>query len=214
VLSDENKARLAELEAKAKSAEESGKVKEKFELALAAWTAGLTPDSKLPDGKPLDAKLVEILRVEAGKRAEPQKKELESGLRSAFEKKVWPELGKKDAGVKAAEDAKGELANYRRDEVPRVMVMRDDQPRETFILDRGAYLSPKGEDRLCHASLPAGARGGCAEESPRLRAVALPAGSPAHRARAGEPDVAALLRQWTGEDERRSRRAKPDAGAR
>jgi len=116
--------RLAELEGKVKAAEDSAQVKEKFELALAAWTAGLTPDSKLPDGKPLEEKLIATLRIEPGKRDEPRKKELETGLRSAFEKKVWPELSKKDAGIKAMEDAKAEVARYRANDVPRVMVMR------------------------------------------------------------------------------------------
>jgi hypothetical protein len=213
VLSDENKQRLAELEAKVKTAEASGQVKEKFELALASWTAGLTPDTKLPDGKPLDGKLVEILRTEAGKRAEPQKKELEAGLRTAFEKKVWPELGKKDAGVKSAEDAKAELARYRANEVPRVMVMRDDQPRDTFILDRGEYLKPKEKIVFATPAFPPGSRERRAEEPARVCALAIPAGSPSDRARAGQPDVAALFRERPGQDERGPRRAKPDAGA-
>jgi len=45
-----------------------------------------------------------------------------------------------DAKVKAAEKA---LADYKADAVPKVMVMADDKPRETHILDRGEYLKKK-----------------------------------------------------------------------
>jgi len=42
--------------------------------------------------------------------------------------------------VKAAEKA---IADYKADAVPKVMVMADDKPRETHILDRGEYLKKK-----------------------------------------------------------------------
>ena len=143
VITPENKARIAELEAKVKEAEEAGQVKEKFELAFAAWKTGLTPDSTTPDGRAVDGKLTAILRIETAKRTDAQKKELENGLRSQFEKKVWPGVVKNDPRGKAAEDAKAALAKYRGEEIPRVMVMRDDKPRETSILERGEYLKPK-----------------------------------------------------------------------
>ena len=38
-----------------------------------------------------------------------------------------------------------ELADLKEDKLPRVMVMSDAKPRDTKILDRGDYLSPKGE---------------------------------------------------------------------
>ncbi|MEO8499190.1 MAG: PSD1 and planctomycete cytochrome C domain-containing protein, partial [Planctomycetota bacterium] len=40
------------------------------------------------------------------------------------------------------ESVKKQLADYRGDQIPRVMVMSDAQPRETSILDRGEYLNP------------------------------------------------------------------------
>jgi hypothetical protein len=149
VTTEENKARITELEANVKKAEADGQVKEKFELAFGAWKSGLTPDSTTPDGRAVDGKVTAILRIEAAKRTDAQKKELESGLRSQFERKVWPELAKKDPGAKKAEDAKAALAKYKGEELPRVMVMRDDRPRDTFLLDRGEYLKPK--DKLTFA---------------------------------------------------------------
>jgi hypothetical protein len=37
------------------------------------------------------------------------------------------------------------LGDYRADQIPRVMVMSDDRPRETKLLDRGDYLTPQGD---------------------------------------------------------------------
>lgn len=143
VPTEETKEHIAALEAKVKEADTAGQGKAKFELALAAWKAGLTPDSKTPDGRAIDGKLTEILRLEPEKRTDAQKQELENGLRSQFERKVWGGIAKGDDGAKRWEEAKAELAKYRSEETPRVMVMRDDKPRETFLLDRGEYLKPK-----------------------------------------------------------------------
>jgi len=139
----DNKQWLAAHEAKLKSAETNGQVKEKFELALAAWITGLTPDSNTPDGKPLPTNLTAILRVASDKRSAAQSKELAGGLRTQFETKVWTGIATKDPAAKKVEDLKKEAEKYRKEEIPRVMVMRDDKPRETFMLDRGEYLKPK-----------------------------------------------------------------------
>ncbi len=53
----------------------------------------------------------------------------------------------KKAGNKGADSAritqlKKSLADYKADQIPRVMVMSDAKPRETKILDRGEYLKP------------------------------------------------------------------------
>ena len=76
VTTEQNKARIAELDGAVKKAEESGQVKQKFELAFDAWKTGLTPDSATPDGRALDGKLTTILRIEAAKRSDAQKIEL------------------------------------------------------------------------------------------------------------------------------------------
>ena len=140
---EENKLWLAAHEAKVKVAETNGQAKEKLELALAAWTTGLTADSNTPDGKPLPANLTAVLRVASDKRTDAQRKELAGGLRTQFETKVWPGIAAKDAAAKVVEDLKKQAEKYRKEEVPRVMVMRDDKPRETFMLERGEYLKPK-----------------------------------------------------------------------
>jgi hypothetical protein len=64
-------------------------------------------------------------------------------LRDHYNKNVFPEDRKKIAALQQLDRAKQLLDGYRGDVLPRVMVMSDDQPRETNILDRGAYLSKK-----------------------------------------------------------------------
>ncbi|QVL31239.1 DUF1553 domain-containing protein [Telmatocola sphagniphila] len=54
-----------------------------------------------------------------------------------FEEKVEAKLAEL---VKAAE---AEARNYKADEIPKVMIMADDRPRESHILDRGEYLKKK-----------------------------------------------------------------------
>jgi hypothetical protein len=85
-----------------------------------------------------------LLKPEA-ERTEAEKKEIEVELRRFFDANVkkklvanLPEVVKYDAAKKAYDDYKG-------DQIPRVMVMSDEKPRETKILDRGDYLSPIGE---------------------------------------------------------------------
>ncbi len=46
-----------------------------------------------------------------------------------------PDLARQDALRK-------ELAEYKADQIPRPMIMSDDKPRETAILERGEYLKP------------------------------------------------------------------------
>jgi cytochrome c553 len=157
---EENKARLAELEAAMQALE--GEAKPMLDAAYAAWKAGLFADGEPADGKDLSRGLTPLLRKPEADRTEDEKKSIESQLRSHFDSKVkagivkeLPQVVKYDAAKKAFDDYKG-------DQLPRVMVMADDKPRETKVLDRGDYLSPKGE-KLAFAPpgflppLPAGA---------------------------------------------------------
>jgi cytochrome c553 len=161
---EENKARLAELEAAMKPLEDEAKPV--IDAAYASWKAGLFADGEPADGKDLPRGLTPLLRKPEAERTEDEKKSIESQLRSHFDSKVkagvvkqLPQVVKYDAAKKALDDYKG-------DQLPRVMVMADDKPRETKVLDRGDYLSPKGE-KLGF--------------SPPVFLPPLPAGSPANR---------------------------------
>ena len=142
VATEETTARLKELQAKVEKAQQDSQGNAKLELALAAWQSAIQPGASTPDGRQLEMKLATLLSGDPKSRTEEQKKELSAEVRRVFTRKVWPEIAKKDAGTKAWEEAKSALARYKDESVPRVMVMRDDKPRATFVLSRGDYLKP------------------------------------------------------------------------
>ena len=139
----ENGQWLEHHEANLKALEKQGHIKTKFELALAAWRQALTPEYKTPDGRLLSTNLQAILRTPENERSADQNKTLDAGLRGTFESKIWPQIAAKDPDTKKADDLKKRIAAYRKDELPKVMIMRDDRPRDTFTLSRGNYEKPK-----------------------------------------------------------------------
>jgi hypothetical protein len=62
-------------------------------------------------------------------------------LREEFNRNRLPKLKSHD-GVKRIVAQQGKVDLYQKDDLPRVMVMQETQPRETHILSRGEYLSP------------------------------------------------------------------------
>jgi len=101
--------------------------------AFEAWLAKPTKDKGM-----LPKEIADLLAPDKKRTAAETKK-----LREHYNKSVFPEDRKKIPGMQALDRAKMLLDGYRGDILPRVMVMSDDQPRETNILDRGAYLSKK-----------------------------------------------------------------------
>jgi hypothetical protein len=117
-----------------------------LEALYEAWKAGLFADGKPADGEELPRTLPPLLLKPEAERTEAEKAEIDDELRRFFDSKVkrkvvtnLPQVEKYDAARKAYEQYKG-------DQIPRVMVMSDDKPRDTKILDRGDYLSPVGEN--------------------------------------------------------------------
>lgn len=101
--------------------------------AFQAWLAKPAKD------KGMLPKELEALLAPEKKRTAAETKQ----LRDHYVKNVFPEDRKGIAVFKQIDRAKMLLDGYRGDILPRVMVMSDDMPRETNILDRGAYLSKK-----------------------------------------------------------------------
>ena len=101
--------------------------------AYETWLAKPTKD------KGMLPKEIEPLLAADKKRTPAEDKQ----LRAHYDKVVFIEDRKKIPAFLAIDDARIKVDGYRNDIVPRVMVMSDDQPRETNILDRGAYLSKK-----------------------------------------------------------------------
>jgi hypothetical protein len=158
---DETKKYIADIEARRTKVETDGQVKVKKDLAFAAWEAAVTPETKAGRlDRPLQVNITTVLRIPTDKRSEAQKRELKTNLRAVFERDVWPKIAAADAPSKQAADLIEELTTYKNESVPRIMVMRDDKPRDTFILDRGEYLKPLHQvNGATPAFLPPAAKG-------------------------------------------------------
>lgn len=137
---EENKKRIAELEAQISAAEPEAKLAS--DSAFEGWKSGLFADGKPAEGKGLPDALAAVLRKGEGERTEDEKKSIEPGLRKYFDEKVRPGLVGKIPAIGKHDGLKRQLGDYRSDRLPRVMVMSDANPRETKILNRGEYLSP------------------------------------------------------------------------
>ena len=143
VPSAENLARIAEFEAQIAALEEAARPA--LDAAFAAWRSGLFADGTPADAADLPAELVAILAKPEPDRTAEEKAGLEPKLRGHFDAKVRgtlkdviPQIGQRDA-------VKGQLDAYRADQIPRPMVMSDQQRRDTKVLDRGSYLAPRGD---------------------------------------------------------------------
>jgi hypothetical protein len=138
---EDNRQRIAAMEEEIKSAETDAAPI--ADASFEGWRSGLFADGKPAEGKGLPEPLAALLRKPDGERTDAEKKSIDTDLRKHFEEKVRPSLVGKLPLLGKAEGVRKQLAAYRADKLPRVMIMSDDQPRETSILDRGEYLKPK-----------------------------------------------------------------------
>ncbi|WP_020470065.1 PSD1 and planctomycete cytochrome C domain-containing protein [Zavarzinella formosa] len=119
--SPEETAKLAELEKK------TANLKAKHAEAQKTWEAAVAKDEKFD-------KTIRDLVLNKDPKA---KADRDAKLKKHFDEKIEP---KKVAEIAAADKAAND---YRSEELPKVMVMADDRPRESNILDRGEYLKKK-----------------------------------------------------------------------
>jgi hypothetical protein len=136
----ENQARIAEFESQIAAADKEAKVA--ADAAYQGWLLGLAASGKPEEIVGLEDPSAAILRKPEKERTDDEKKTLEARLRKHFEDKVRPSLAGKLPQLAKLEGIKKQLADYKADKLPRVMIMSDAQPRETKILSRGEYLSP------------------------------------------------------------------------
>lgn len=155
---EENKAKFAEFEQKIAAADKDAKVA--VDAAYEGWRTGILADNK-PDGKGFPDPIANILKKPEGERSDEEKKNLEPALRKHFEEKVRATLTGKIPALGKLDGLKKQLADYKGDQLPRAMVMSDERPRETKILDRGEYLNPREKVSFATPAflppLPAGA---------------------------------------------------------
>lgn len=138
---EENNRKIAEFESSLKSAE--AEAIPIIDAAFAGWIAGLAIDEKPFEGKGFPDALTELLKKPKQDRTDAEKTAMAQGLRKHFDEKVKAAVVGKTPLLEKVELLKKQLADYRGDQLPRVMIMSDSQPRETKRFDRGDYLSPK-----------------------------------------------------------------------
>ncbi|HEV2292981.1 MAG TPA: PSD1 and planctomycete cytochrome C domain-containing protein [Tepidisphaeraceae bacterium] len=88
----------------------------------------------LTDGQVLPPAVGEAMAVPADQRSDEQKKQ----VRDYYRTRVSPEFKALNEAVNEAQQRVTEFENS----LTKVMVMNDAKPRETFVLDKGAYNSP------------------------------------------------------------------------
>ncbi|MDG2012559.1 MAG: PSD1 and planctomycete cytochrome C domain-containing protein [Pirellulaceae bacterium] len=142
----ENKRHMTELEKKISELQPA--CDSAADLSFAAWKIGINSDGDASDLTGLPAASVAILKIEEAARSGEQKKSLETDLRKHFETTAFKQIAKNVPEIAEQKKFKQQLSNYRGDQIPRVMIMSDDKPRKTHILERGEYLKPSGEVRF------------------------------------------------------------------
>ncbi len=135
-----NRAHIAELESQISEAAAAAKVT--GQAAFEGWRSGLAADGRPADADGLPEPLQGLLKKPKDERTQDEQQRLEVELRKHFDAKVRPTLAGKLPALNRPADLERQLAAYRGDQIPRVMIMSDSQPRDTHILDRGEYLKP------------------------------------------------------------------------
>ncbi len=112
------------------------------EAAFVGWRAGLFADGEPADGKGLPEALASLLKKPEADRTDDEKKSIETQMRKYFEDKIRGTLNDKIPTIGKLAEVRKQSADYKANNLPRVMVMSDDKPRESHVLSRGEYLKP------------------------------------------------------------------------
>ena len=137
---EEYKLRMAEFDSKIEPLEkESAPL---VEAAWVGWRAGLFADDEPTDGKGLPDAVVALLKKPDAERSDEDKKSIEKQLRKYFDDKIRSTMNDKIQVFGKLADLRKQSADYKANNLPRVMVMSDDKPRESHVLSRGEYLKP------------------------------------------------------------------------
>lgn len=132
--------RQSELQAVVTGAEEQ--IRAATAVDFDKWQRHVGTAGALPDGGAIPEALRLLLSKPASERSMAEEAAVQTELRKLFDQKVLPTLKDRVPAIGQREDAVRRLAEFRADQLPRVMIMSDAQPRETRILNRGEYLTP------------------------------------------------------------------------
>ncbi|MFZ9860025.1 MAG: DUF1553 domain-containing protein [Gemmataceae bacterium] len=142
---EENKARIDELEKLIKSLEPAEQ--KVVQEAFTKWSSEVRQDEK--KRKDLPEPVQKLLQKNQDQLKAEEAKSLQDGLRKHFDEKVKTGLVGSAPEVSKVATLRKQLADYKADKLPRVMIMSDSNPRETKILDRGEYLN--GREKVSFA---------------------------------------------------------------
>jgi len=142
---EENKARMDELEKLIKSLEPAEQ--KVVQEAFTKWSSEVRQDEK--KRKDLPEPVQKLLQKPQDQLTPEEAKSLQAGLRKHFDEKVKTGLVGSLPEVSKVATLRKQLADYKADKLPRVMIMSDSNPRETKILDRGEYLN--GREKVSFA---------------------------------------------------------------
>jgi hypothetical protein len=138
---EEDRQRIAEWESRIAEAETAAR--QEWNVAFAGWRAGLEADGDIRDLPELSDELKAIPGTTAELASGQEPRDLNTTLRKYFDEQVKPKLKDRLPAVRQLEQLQRQLADYRGDRIPRVMIMSDDKPRQTHVLRRGEYLKPE-----------------------------------------------------------------------
>ena len=137
---EENKSRIAEFDSQIAQLEPA--INELRDATYKGWRAGFLASGNPSNVEELSEETRTILKKSGDTRSDDEKKQLDKALRAYFDEKIAGDVTKEFASIQNLEKVKKDLAGYRGDQIPRVMIMSDEKPRETSILSRGEYLKP------------------------------------------------------------------------
>ncbi|AMV32243.1 Planctomycete cytochrome C [Pirellula sp. SH-Sr6A] len=140
VPNEEVTAHLATVDAQL--AELDQKLRPLLDAAFQGWKTGILTDQRPTESKGLPESVLKLLAKEANQRSDDEKKNLDTEFRKHFDAKVKDSLADKLPWLSDANRLRKERSDYVADQMPRPMVMSDDQPRDTHVLLRGEYLKP------------------------------------------------------------------------
>jgi hypothetical protein len=137
----ENHRQIADYEQRIQTVQE--RVDVATRAAFVGWQAGFLAHPVQEGDAQWPEAMEALLLIPRADRTSQQQQELEDHLRQWFDQQVLVSLKPRLDSFAELERLKNELNHYRNDQIPRVMIMSDQQPRQTHILDRGQYLSPR-----------------------------------------------------------------------
>ncbi|MEJ7595969.1 MAG: PSD1 and planctomycete cytochrome C domain-containing protein [Planctomycetaceae bacterium] len=137
---DENKTRIADFETRIVATE--AEIAKLNNAAFDGWRTGIFAGGNPAAGNDLPESLTKLLAKPVLERSDDDRKAIDAELRKHFDEKVISTLKDKFPEIQQRDELAKQLAAYKADQIPRVMIMSDDKPRETSILSRGEYLNP------------------------------------------------------------------------